>query len=147
MACVATPQGSIAGMFTTESTEDTEVLNREITQAVIASAICVHRNLGPDLLESVYEKCLAYELSQRGHTVVVQQEIPIVYSGVRFEAGFRADLIVDSKVLVELKAIDQLLPVHHAQVITYLKLTGMRTGLLINFNVPLLKDGLKRISV
>ncbi|MGB7836624.1 MAG: GxxExxY protein, partial [Terrimicrobiaceae bacterium] len=70
---------------------------------------------------------------QRGHTVVVQQEIPIVYSGVRFEAGFRADLIVDSKVLVELKAIDQLLPVHHAQVITYLQLTGMRTGLLINF--------------
>jgi GxxExxY protein len=134
-------------MLTTEDTENTECLNKEITQVVIASAICVHRNLGPGLLESVYERCLAYELGERGHTVVVQQEIPIVYQNIRFESGFRADLIVDSKVLVELKAVDQLLPVHHAQVITCLKLTGMKTGLLINFNVPLLKDGLKRISV
>jgi GxxExxY protein len=134
-------------MLTTEDTEDTEFLNREITQANIASAICVHKNLGPGMLESVYEKCLAYELSECGHTVIVQQEIPIVYRNIRFASGFRADLIVDSKVLVELKASDQLLPVHHAQIITYLKLTGMRTGLLINFNVPLLKDGLKRISL
>jgi GxxExxY protein len=123
MARFAAPQSSLIRMFTTESTEDTEVLNRGITQAVIASAICVHKSLGPGLLESVYEKCLSYESSHRGHTVVVQQEIPIVYNGLRFEVGFRADLIVDSKVLVELKAIDQLLPVHHAQVITYLKLT------------------------
>ena len=131
-------------MFTTE---DTEFLNREITQAVIASAICVHKNLGPGLLESVCEKCLAYELSERGHAIAVQQEIPILYRNIRFESGFRADLIVTNKVLVELKAIDQLLPVHHAQVITYLKLTGMKTGLLISFNVSLLKDGLKRISL
>jgi GxxExxY protein len=84
-------------------------------------------------------------LSQRGHAITVQQEIPIVYRNLRFESGFRADLIVENEVLVELKAVDQLLPVHHAQIITYLKLTGMRTGLLLNFNVPLLKDGLKRI--
>ena len=134
-------------MFTTEDTEDTEFLNKEITKAVIASAICVHKNLGPGLLESVSEKCLAYELSERGHIIAVQQEIPIAYRNIRFESGFRVDLIVDNKVLVELKAIDQLLPVHHAQVITYLKLTGMGTGLLINFNVSLLKDGLKRISL
>jgi GxxExxY protein len=134
-------------MLTTEDTENTEFLNKEITQVVIASAVCVHSNLGPGLLESVYEKWLAYELSEPGHIVLVQQEIPIVYRNIRFESGFRADLIVESKVLVELKAVDQLLPVHHAQVITCLKLTGMKTGLLINFNVPLLKDGLKRISV
>jgi GxxExxY protein len=134
-------------MFTTEDTEDTEFLNKKITQAIITSAICVHKNPGPGLLESVYEKCLAYELSERGHAITVQQEIPIVYRNIRFGSGFRADLIVENKVLVELKAIDQLLPVHQAQVITYLKLTGMRTGLLINFNVPLLKDGLKRISL
>ena len=131
-------------MFTTE---DTEFLNKETTQAIVASAIGIHKNLGPGLLESVYEKCLAYELSERGHTIAVQQEIPIVYRNIGFESGFRADLIVENKVLVELKAIDQLLPVHHAQVITYLKLTGMGTGLLINFNVSLLKDGLKRISL
>jgi GxxExxY protein len=146
MACVATPKDSL-NMLTTEDTENTEFLNKELTQIVIASAISVHKNLGPGLLESVYERCLAYELSERGHTVVIQQEIPIVYRNIRFESGFRADLIVDGKVLVELKAIDQLLPVHYAQVITYLKLTGMKTGLLINFNVSLLKDGLKRISV
>jgi GxxExxY protein len=116
-------------MFTTEDTGDTEFKNKEITQAVIESAICVHKTLGPGLLESVYEKCLAYEVSQRGHTAVVQQEIPIVYGRIRFEVGFRADLIVDSKVLVDLKTVDQLLPVHQAQVITYLKLTGIKTGL------------------
>ncbi len=134
-------------MLTTENTEDTEFLNGEITQAVIAAAICVHKNLGPGLLESVYKTCLAYELSDGGHSIELQKEIPLIYRNIRFQSGFRADLIVDGRVLVELKAIDQLLPVHHAQVITYLKLTGLRTGLLVNFNVPLLKDGIKRISL
>ena len=134
-------------MLTTENTEGTEVLNKEITEGIIASAICVHTELGPGLLESVYERCLGYDLSQRRHLVELQKQIPIIYRNVTFEVGFRADLIVDSRVLIEVKAIDQLLPVHHAQVITYLKLTGLRTALLINFNVPLLKDGLKRISL
>ena len=134
-------------MLTTENTEGTEFLNKETTEAIIGSAICVHKELGPGLLESVYERCLAYELSKRGHVVEVQKEIPIVYHNIRFEIGFRADLIVDSKLLIEVKAIDQLLPDHHAQVITYLKLTGIGTALLINFNVPLLRDGLKRISL
>jgi GxxExxY protein len=147
MACVAASQRRVKSMFTTEDTEDAEFLNKKVTQAIIASAICVHKNLGPGLLESVYEKCLAYELNERGHAIAVQQEIPIVYRSIRLESGFRTDLIVDNKVLVELKAIDQLLPVHQAQVITYLKLTGIRTALLINFNVSLLKDGLRRISL
>jgi GxxExxY protein len=134
-------------MLTTETTEDTEFLNKEITQAIIAAAICVHKNLGPGLLESVYQTCLAYELTECGHGIELQKEIPLIYRNIRFQSGFRADLIVDGRVLVELKAIDQLLPVHHAQVITYLKLTGLRTGLLVNFNVPSLKDGLKRISL
>lgn len=133
-------------MLTTENTGDTEVPNREISQAVIASAICVHKNLGPGLPESVYEKCLAYELGERGHIVELQKEIPIIDANITFQSGFRTDLIVDYKLLVK-KAVDQLLPVHQAQVITYLKLTGMRTALLINFNVPLLKEGLKRISL
>ena len=134
-------------MLTREERDDNQFVNKEITEVIIASAICVHKALGPGLLESVYEKCLAYEMSKRGFTVVVQQEIPIVYGNIRFEAGFRAGLIVENKVLVELKAIDQLLPVHHAQVITYLKLTGIKTGLLINFNVPLLREGVKRICL
>ena len=117
-------------MLITDNAEGTEVLNKEITEAVIGSAICVHTELGPGLLESVYERCLGYELSQRGHFVELQKPIPIIYCNVTFEVGFRADLIVDSRVLIEVKAIDQLLPVHHAQVITYLKLTGLRTALL-----------------
>lgn len=129
------------------TTENTEFLNREITQAVIASAISVHRELGPGLLESVCETCLAYELTERGHGIELQKEIPLIYRNIKFQSGFRADLIVEERVLIELNSIDQLLPVHHAQVITYLKLTGIRTGLSINFNVPLLKEGLKRISL
>jgi GxxExxY protein len=129
------------------TTEGTEFVNKQITEAAIGSAICVHKVLGPGLLESVYETCPAYELSKRGHGVKLQKEIPIIYDEIRFEVGFRADLVVDSRVLIEVKAIDQLLLVHHAQVITSLKLTGLRTGLLINFNVPMLRDGLKRISL
>jgi GxxExxY protein len=134
-------------MFTTEDTENTEILNKEITEAAIGPSICVHTELGPGLLESVYEKCLGYELSKRGHRVQVQKEIPIIHQNISFEVGFQADLVVDGKLLIEVKAIDQLLPVHHAQVIIYLKLTGLRTALLVNFNVPLLRDGLKRVSL
>lgn len=135
-------------LFTTENTEDTESFpNKELTSAVIDCALTVHKNLGPGLLESVYEKCMAYELIERGYQVGVQQEVPLIYRNLRFESGFRADLIVNGTILVELKAVDHFLPVHQAQVITYLKLTGLKTALLINFNVPLLKNGLKRISL
>ena len=129
----------------TESTE--EGLHRDLTEAIIGGAITVHRELGPGLLESVYEKCLAFELADRGLLVATQKEIPVRYKNLTFDCSFRADLIVENKVLLELKSIDQLMPIHTSQVITYLKLTGLKTALLINFNVPTLKTGLKRISL
>ncbi len=135
-------------MLTTEDTESTEVFeNNSLTDAIIGAAITVHRELGPGLLESVYEKCLALELTKSGLQIASQKEIPLAYKGLALESGFRADLIVENKVLIELKSIDQLLPVHTAQVLTYLKLSNLRTGLLINFNVPLLKNGIKRLSL
>ena len=134
--------------MTTEDTESTEEgLHRELTESIIGAAISLHRELGPGLLESVYEKCLAFELADRGLSVSTQKEIPVRYKNLTFDCSFRADLIVEKKVLLELKSIDQLTPIHTSQVITYLKLTGLRTALLINFNVPTLKTGLKRISL
>ena len=131
---------------TTENTEDTERFpEKEITDAVLAAAITVHKELGPGLLESVYERCLGFELAERGYKVALQSEVPLIYRGLHFDSAFRADLIVEDRVLVELKAVDLVLPIHQAQVITYLKLTKLRTALLINFNVPLLKQGIKRI--
>ncbi len=134
--------------MTTEDTESTEEgLHRELTESIIGAAITLHRELGPGLLESVYEKCLAFELADRGLSVSTQKEIPVRYKNLTFDCSFRADLIVENKVLLELKSIDQLTAIHTSQVITYLKLTGLRTALLINFNVPTLKTGLKRISL
>ena len=134
--------------MTTEDTESTEGgIHRELTEVIIGAAITVHRELGPGLLESVYEKCLAFELADRGLSVTTQKEIPVRYKNLTFDYSFRADLIVENKVLVELKSIDQLSQIHTSQVITYLKLTGLRTALLINFNVQILKTGLKRISL
>jgi GxxExxY protein len=134
--------------LTTEDTESTEEgLHRELTEAIIGAAITVHRELGPGLLESVYEKCLAFELADRGLSIATQKEIPVRYKNLTFDCSFRADLIVENKVLLELKSIDQLTPIHTSQVITYLKLTGLKTALLINFNVQTLKTGLKRISL
>ena len=134
--------------MTTEDTKSTEEgLHRELTETIIGAAITVHRELGPGLLESVYEKCLAFELADRGLSVSTQKEIPVRYKNLTFDCSFRADLIVDNKVLIELKSIDQLTAIHTSQVITYLKLTGLQTALLINFNVPTLKTGLKRISL
>ena len=135
-------------MLTTEDTESTEEFeNNSLTDAIIGAAISVHRELGPGLLESVYEKCLTFELADRGFTATTQQEIPVRYKNLSFDCGFRADLIVDNKVLVELKSIDQLSPIHTSHVLTYMKLSNLRTGFLINFNVPLLKSGIKRLSI
>lgn len=118
----------------------------KITEHIIGSAIEVHRHLGPGLLESTYEACLAYELSQLGMTIECQQKIPLVYKEVRLDCGYRLDMLVNGLVVVEVKAIDKLLPIHEAQRLSYLKLTGRKLGLLINFNVLLLKDGVKRIA-
>jgi GxxExxY protein len=105
----------------------------------------IHRSLGPGLLESVYEAVLSYELERRGLRIVRQQEIPVVYENVRIEIGFRADLIADDKVIVEIKSVEALAPVHGRQLLTYLRLADKRLGLLINFNVALIKDGISRV--
>lgn len=117
----------------------------EISGRVIGAAITVHRELGPGLLESAYESCLAYELRQRGLTVEEQIPVPVVYKGIKLECGYRLDLLVEKRIIVELKAVDALLPIHDAQLLTYLKLCKLRLGLLINFNVPILKNGIKRL--
>lgn len=117
----------------------------EVSRQVVDAALAVHKELGPGLLESIYEMCLAFELEDRGLAVSRQVAVSVVYRGMRLDAGLRLDLLVAKAVVVELKAVDSLLPVHTAQVLTYLKLSGHRLGLLINFNVPLIKDGIKRI--
>ena len=109
------------------------------------AAFAVHSKLGPGLLESVYEVCLAHELEKRGRHVRRQVSLPVFYDGIRLDAGLRLDMVVDDCLVVEIKAVEQLLPVHKAQVLTYLKLTGHRLGLLVNFNTSLIKDGIKRI--
>jgi GxxExxY protein len=105
----------------------------------------VHRALGPGLLESAYEHCLAHELQLRGLSIVRQAPLPVVYEGLRLDAGYRLDLVVAESVIVEVKAVEALSRLHEAQLITYLKLSGLRVGLLMNFNVPLFRDGVKRL--
>jgi len=116
-----------------------------LTSEIINSAIEVHRALGPGLLESAYEQCLCRELQLRGIPFVQQQPVPVDYKGVRLECGYRLDLCVSGRIVVEVKAVSELLKIHDAQVLTYLRLTGMSVGLLLNFNVPLMKDGIRRI--
>ena len=118
-----------------------------LTEKVIGAAIEVHRNLGPGLLESAYEECLCYELTQTGLFFERQKAVPVRYKSVRIDAGYRADLVVEQRLLVELKAVERILPIHQAQVLTYLKLSGVRTGLLLNFNTKVLKDGIKRFVI
>jgi GxxExxY protein len=117
----------------------------EITGAIIDTAIFVHRKLGLGLLESVYRKMLAYELRKRGFHVVEEKPIPVVWDDVKLELGFRADLIVNDAVVVEIKSVGNVVPVHKKQLLTHLRLMDKRVGLLINFNVDLLKDGVSRI--
>jgi len=116
-----------------------------ITRQILAAAIEVHRVLGPGLLESVYLRCLLIELAARNLRFVSERTIPIVYKGASLDANCRVDLIVDDVVIVQVKAVDAMLPVHQAQVLTYMRLTGCPVGLLINFNVPKLMDGVKRL--
>ncbi len=118
-----------------------------ITETIIGRAIAVHRALGPGLLESAYEACLAYELNEAGLNVERQKEVPVVYRGVHLDCGYRIDLLVNGLVVVELKSVDQLVPIHEAQLLSYLKLSGCRVGLLLNFNVRLLRDGIKRMVI
>ena len=125
-------------------------ISQEVDQVagqVVDAAFTVHSTLGPGLLESVYEACLAYELIKRRLKVDRQIPLPVVYEDTKLDAGLRLDLVVDDSVVVELKAVEAVLPVHRAQLLTDLKLSGHRLGLLINFNVPVIKDGIKRMAL
>jgi len=118
--------------------------NNEITEAIIGAAIEVHRALGPGLLESAYRQCLCHELQLRGLPFVCERPLPVIYKGLRLDCGYRVDLIVAEAVVVELKTVDHLAPVHDAQLLTYLRLGGWKLGLLINFNVAVLRNGIHR---
>jgi GxxExxY protein len=118
----------------------------KITESIIGAAIEVHRYLGPGLLEAAYEECLCRELSLRRVSFKRQFPLPVIYKGVSLDCSYRLDLLVDQRVVVEIKAIEELLPIHDAQLLTYLKLGGWKIGLLINFNVPLVKDGIHRLA-
>jgi GxxExxY protein len=117
---------------------------QEVSHAIITAAMRVHSELGPGLLESTYTACLQYELKKAGYQSVRQVALPVVYDGVKLELGYRIDLLVENLVVVELKSVEGISPVHQAQILSYLKLSGKSVGLLINFNVVHLKDGLKR---
>jgi GxxExxY protein len=117
----------------------------EISHRIIGAAIEVHRHLGPGLLESAYQSCLAFELNQLGLKFEEQKSLPVVYKNVKLDCGYRLDLVVENEIIVEIKALEKLLPIHEAQLLSYLRLSNKRVGLLMNFHVPVLKNGMKRI--
>jgi GxxExxY protein len=121
--------------------------NDLLTQKIIGFAIEVHRQLGPGLLESAYEECLCYELKQSGIGFHRQVPLPVIYKSIRLDCGYRIDIVVEDQVILELKTVERLMPIHEAQILTYLKLSGLRTGLLLNFNSAVLKDGMRRIML
>jgi len=131
--------------FTAENAEVAEKRENQISAIILDAAIAVHTALGPGLLESSYLACLVYELVARGLKVQTQVPLPISYRGVLIDAAYRIDLLVDDLVIIELKAVERLMPIHEAQLLSYLKLSGKRLGLLINFHVLRVKDGYKRI--
>lgn len=117
----------------------------EIGKIIVDCALSVHRELGPGLLESTYEACLKYELINSGLYVESQKELPVIYKDIKLEIGYRLDLLVNNKVIVEIKSVEALNDIHLAQILTYMKLTGCKLGYLINFNVKMLKDGIRRV--
>jgi GxxExxY protein len=133
-------------LITTEAQRHREIEDSKDprTSPIIGAAIEVHRHLGPGLLESAYEECLCHELHLRGLGFKRQIEIPVLYKGLKLDCGYKLDLIIQDEIILELKSVEKLLPVHEAQLLTYLKLTGKKVGLLINFNVPLLTQGIIR---
>jgi GxxExxY protein len=119
----------------------------EITQKIIGCAIQVHKSLGPGLLESAYEECLSYELIKNGLNIKRQQPTPVVYKEIKLECGYRIDILVENSVVVELKVVDEFNPVHEAQILTYMKFSNKSLGLLINFNVTILRNGIRRYKI
>ena len=129
----------------TETQRETQ--RDSLSETVIGAAIEVHRILGPGLLESAYEECLCHELECRQIAFQKQVELPVQYKDITLNCAYRLDIVVENQLVLELKAVDKLLPVHNAQLLTYLRLSGLSTGLLLNFNVPVLKDGVKRMKL
>jgi GxxExxY protein len=121
--------------------------NDALTEKIIGFAIEVHRHLGPGLLESTYEECLCHELGQNSVGFQQQVPLPVVYKSVRLDCGYRIDIVVENRVILELNTVERLMPIHEAQVLTYMKLSGIRTGLLLNFNTAVLKDGIRRLML
>ena len=119
--------------------------NDQLTEKVIGLAIEVHRGLGPGLLESAYEECLCYELGESGVSFERQVPLPVVYKSVELDCGYRMDIVVDNRLVLELKTVEKILPIHEAQLLTYLKLGRLQTGLILNFNTSVLKDGIRRL--
>jgi GxxExxY protein len=117
-----------------------------VATAVVDACFVVHKRLGPGLLESVYKACLTAELRKRGFTVVREMKVPIFYDGIELDEGFRLDLLINDLVIVEAKAVEKMIPVFDAQILTHLRLTNRRLGFLVNFNVPLIRDGIKRVT-
>ncbi|RMH58752.1 MAG: GxxExxY protein [Candidatus Hydrogenedentota bacterium] len=122
-----------------------EDFEKELTEKIIGAAIEVHRVLGPGLLESAYEACLCHEFSKRGISFERQKHLPIRYKDVRIDCGYRMDLVVEERVVIEIKSVDKIFPIHEAQLLTYLKISGIKVGLLINFNSKVLIEGVRRL--
>ena len=118
--------------------------HEELSKEIIGAAIEVHKLLGPGLLESAYEDCMVYELKIKGLNLERQKAVPVVYKSIKLDCGYRLDILVENKIIIEIKSIDAMAPVHEAQILTYMKFSGVNVGLLINFNVTILKNGLKR---
>ena len=121
------------------------LIHEDLSQQILAAAIEVHKELGPGLLESAYEECLCYELSQRGLTFQRQLSLPVTYKGVKLDCGYRLDIVVAEEIVLELKSVEEISDLHKAQLLTYLRLSKKKVGLLINFNVPLMKQGIVRL--
>jgi GxxExxY protein len=145
MEAISTRGAFLAAWRLGEKLKNHAMTENAIAKEIVDAAFRIHTTLGPGLLESVYDTVLAYELGRRGLRTVRQQAIPVVYESVQIDAGFRADLIVEDKVIVEVKSVELLAPVHKKQLLTYLRLADKRLGLLINFQVALIKDGITRI--
>ena len=147
LAVCSAGSGSRVRRITAEVAEDAEMREErdQLTDRIIHAAITVHRALGPGLLESAYEACMAFELDQLGLAVERQKPLPLKYKDVYLDCGYRLDLLVEGSVIVELKAVEMLMPIHKAQLLSYLKLSGCSVGLLINFNVEVLRTGIRRV--
>ena|SRR5688572_9375524 len=123
------------------------LIEEEMTEQIIGAFIEVHRELGPGLLESAYERCVCHELTLRGFTVRTEVPLPVVYKGIQLDCGYRIDLIVNDKVIIEIKTVEKLVPVHEAQLLTYLKLSDIRVGLLVNFHSSVIRNSIKRMAL